>query len=321
MHQYLVLVMTVMGIFLLPGCAPQPRVPQYWEIINKEGKVIYRPPHPRPFPPDYELGLISFEENGKTGYRNRQGQIIVPPIYDRTSCCFHEQISAEQGYKRFYFNTHGINVVPTPVTCTDHKFNMALIEKKLAVKGLKANRAAPNDDGQLIVRSGEKLGLYDVKTNKIVIQPKFEDLSYFESDLFDAKINGLWGLINKAGRFIIPPQFKDMNGGSPFCCQGEGLIGVYQNGLGGFMNAQGKFVIKPQFFDIEAFSDGAAAVKRVMPADNRNGLERFLGINEPPKQRYGYINKSGKFITPQIYFEAKPFKQGFAAVSMGIAKR
>jgi hypothetical protein len=44
-----------------------------------------------------------------------------------------------------------------------------------------------------------------------IIEPKFEDLSYFKNGYAAAKLDGKWGFIDITGEFIVKPIFDDVD--------------------------------------------------------------------------------------------------------------
>ena len=91
-----------------------------------------------------------------------------------------------------------------------------------------------------------------------------------------------WGFINQKGRFIIKPEFEDVN---PFS---EGYAAVKKKGKWGYINRKGKLVIDYRFDYAFHFDRGYATVK--------------VG------DLWGYIDKTGAFIIKpisesQIYFD------------------
>jgi tetratricopeptide (TPR) repeat protein len=145
--------------------------------------------------------------------------------------------------------------------------------------------------------------------------------------------NGLYGYVNKQGKFVIKPQFVladdfheglasvgwghsetammgridgegfiDRSGG--LVISGDGLFSYqkFSEGLtphpigvrNGYMGITGHMVIKPMFEDCAQFSDGMARVR--------------LG------QKWGYIDRSGKFVIWPAFTNCCDFHDGMAAV-------
>ena len=103
----------------------------------------------------------------------------------------------------------------------------------------------------------------------------------------------LWGVADRTGTEIIPPQFNELMSFS------EGLaavrIGDWHSGKWGFIDMTGAMVIAPQFDGIMSFSEGFAGVLY-------NGL-------------WGFIDKTGAMVIPPQFDHVWPFSEGFSVVS------
>ena len=99
---------------------------------------------------------------------------------------------------------------------------------------------------------------------------------------------GRYGYVNRAGKFVLEPQYEEALPFSDF------IAAVKKDGKWGYINGEGKFVIEPRFENAFLFSDGAAAVQE-------NG-------------KWGFINRAGKFLVEPKYESAGIFRQGIAAV-------
>ncbi|MCH8904132.1 MAG: WG repeat-containing protein [Bacteroidetes bacterium] len=141
--------------------------------------------------------------------------------------------------------------------------------------------------GDLIpYRKGELWGYADT-TGKIIIKPKYTYLSVFSSNLVSARYKGKKVLINKQGRLICKYDY----------------IGNLDNGyarisndnkLWGLIDSLGKEIVSPCYRSIEKMSEGYAAVY---------------------KDKYGYIDSTGKLKVPHKYNTAQPFYKGRAWVN------
>jgi hypothetical protein len=147
-----------------------------------------------------------------------------------------------------------------------------------------------------------KYGYINFK-GEMVIQPEFTRANGFHDGLalveIDSKnisdipghydyVMGKQGYIDRTGKFIIPPgKYYLANDFS------EGLAGVGINNCQkkycyGYIDITGKVVIEPQFQTVSEFHNGTAGVRM-------------------SNDRWGIINKDGKFIIPAIYDAAMPF--------------
>jgi hypothetical protein len=78
----------------------------------------------------------------------------------------------------------------------------------------------------------------------------------------------------------------------------EGLAAVKRDDKWSFVNRNGNEIIPPTFHDVSDFKNGFAIVMN-------NKLDK------------GFINNSGKLITPIKYFSARFFEEGYAAIAFG----
>jgi WG containing repeat len=152
----------------------------------------------------------------------------------------------------------------------------------------------PQTDELSSKKSGDKYGFVD-KTGKFVIAPQFKNtnLDGFSQGLAAVESSGdKWGYIDSTGKFVIEPQFEDARAFS------EGTAVVLVGDKYGFVDKTGKFVIEPQFRYAHQFSEGLAAVR------------------DFDTKKDGYIDGTGKFVIKPRFEDAQEFSEGLAAVTI-----
>jgi uncharacterized protein len=134
---------------------------------------------------------VDFEENGKFGFKNKAGKIITPAIYDVTYA-FSENTNlcvAQAGDKFVYINSKGQLEF-------DSEFEDAY---DFCDRYDAKNQLA-------IVKLNNKYGL--IKRNGAWVDtPIFDDLSEIHGEMYAAKQDDLWGVIDATYKEIVPPSF------------------------------------------------------------------------------------------------------------------
>jgi len=156
-------------------------------------------------------------------------------------------------------------------------------------------------EGLAVVTVGDKHGYVDENGHQ-AIPAHYDDAASFAEGLAAVKLGEKWGYIDKNGRWLIEPRFGSKFGGAgPFS---EGLAPVLFNGKMGYIDHSGHFVIQPQFDFAEPFSEGLAAVGKVLQP----------GVSQLPA--FGFVDRTGKTVVPLRYVSAGSFREGLAVVGI-----
>ena len=167
-----------------------------------------------------------------------------------------------------------------------------------------------------VVRLDGKWGYID-KAGKFTIAPQFNYAFPFSegravvsvgADSYTAK----WGVIDKQGHWIVQPRYESIGEFS------EGLATVRVGSKIGFIDAQGQVVIEPQFdsgggcpetmggIQASKFSEGLAAVQTPSNPAAPDEVSR----------KWGFIDRTGKWIIKPTYSCVAPFSEGLAVVGI-----
>jgi len=229
-----------------------------WGYINKSGKQII--PFKYDLPSEFSEDLASACVNNKCGFIDKTGKEVIPLKYDAAYSFSKGLAPVEIGEKWGYINKLNKVVIPfeymSPESYTE---GLAPLCKDFQLCG------------------------YVNKKNETKIPFKYSDVTSFEHGYAAVKSAGLWGLINKEGKEIIPLNYSSF--GSPT----EGLMPAClpeDNGEGykcGFIDIKNKVVIPFKYIWNDGFSDGLAAVQ---------------GENE----NWSFINKQGEKAFNNEYF-------------------
>ncbi|HEY4197407.1 MAG TPA: WG repeat-containing protein [Mucilaginibacter sp.] len=205
------------------GCRDQPKEKsdkqQFEEIINN--------PKVNSKEVGEQNGIKYFQviENGKTGFRDLDGNIVIKPIFDNAEM-FSEGLSTVQiGNKYGLINEKGEYILPLQnleYLGSVHNGLASFREKSkygfINIKGeqkikpqfdwvdeFSENRCVVrNDNGKL---GSGKYGFIDT-SGHIVIALKFQYADKFEKSQAKIELGNLWGAIDKTGKIIIPATHK-----------------------------------------------------------------------------------------------------------------
>lgn len=199
----------------------------------------------------------------------------------------------------------------------------ALYEEALPFKeGLAGVRTKPCDDNCTY--------FYIDKHGDRAIEGNFNFTGDFNNGLAIVGIGNcdadscLYGLINKAGKWVVPPTYEELNDPA------EGMYLVSKGNKYGYLNADGKLVIDLIFTDALPFSDGTAGVEKDSTwfFIDKTGKQLFVGGFQDVSSfkedlcaattdgvNWGYIDKTGNFVIPPLYEAADDFDSSFAVVS------
>ncbi len=264
--------------------------------------------------------LFPVEVEGKSGYIDKNGQIVINPKFDDAS-------PFSEGMARILVGDHEKGA-----------FGYIDTTGKIVIKA-KFKGAGLFNEGVAIARDSKGLGVID-KNGNFVIRLK--------SVLRDAHTEGFsegltaaglkwkesygfyYGFIDLNGKVVIPAKYHDAKNFS------EGLAAVQVYGAGGtrfglygFIDKQDKMVIPPIFKRAWSFHQGLAAVSTerkkcgyidikgtfVIPAFFERCGDFSEGMASVEIDRkYGYINKKGEVVIAPQFTDARNFSGGLAQV-------
>jgi len=148
----------------------------------------------------------------------------------------------------------------------------------------------------------------------------------FSYKLIPVEAEGKWGYINKEGKYIINPQFKD----AYLFADGIAIVRAQDDQIG-YIDDAGKYIINPSYRFGTVFTEGLAFVtplNGVPVCINKKGETQFIlkeadrvncfseGLSLVKiKNKYGFIDKKGTLIINNQFDYADDFKEGLALVS------
>lgn len=162
------------------------------------------------------------------------------------------------------------------------------VNKKLVIEA-KYEKVSFFEEGLANVKLNGKYGFIDLK-GKVVIPFAYDYASPFSEGLAYVIINNKWGSIDKSGNVVIPLIYDDVR-----LCR-NGLIPVWLNGKSGFIDKTGKAIVPLKYSNSLWFRENLALV-------NLNG-------------KYGFVDESGNEAIPIKYDNASDFARGLATAQL-----
>ncbi len=248
--------------------------------------------------------LFPIYQNGKAGFINRKGEVVIQPQFAATG-----------------FFSDGI----APACIESDKCGYIDEAGKFVINP-QFKKAFRFSEGLAGVVVEDKVGFVD-KAGKLVINPQFDFISpsFFSEGLANIKLGDKFGFIGTDGKIVINPQFDYA---APFF---EGLAAFQMGNKWGFIDKEGKIIINPQFDNARLFSNGLAAVKigeqfgyidktgkiiinpqfnQALPFSNEGIALIFL------KDKIGFIDKEGKYtVNPQFLSQGWSWENYFEMTS------
>ena len=289
-----------------------------WYYIDKTGKKLSSLEFEQANV--FSEGLASVKINGKYGFINKSGEIVIKPQFDEAYAyglnMFKDGLALINANGKFGFiDKSGSMVIKTQYSAVQDYYGLGPFKNGIACVDLSANDCIFIDkEGKqvfdktfnfsegfkedfAVVMHGVRLGTgrytnqygFIDKSGNQITEMKYNIAHSFSDDLAQV---GFWsndgqaqpflkiGYIDKKGTTVIEPKFGV--GSQDFS---EGLAVVEVNAKYGYIDKGGNLVIKPTFDQANKFTDGIASVK--------NG------------DKWAIIDKTGKIIVKLKYEPSK----------------
>jgi len=264
---------------------------------------------------DFKEGFAVMMLNNKFGLINRNGRVIVEPIYDALRSemnCGH--IVFENGYgSQVIYDTAGKAVLPVlsgvnvilpcqqRITLSGRLFGMINF-KGDTILPFEFTSAFVVPEGFCVAEKMEQqdkrrwVGLYDHQ-GKAVLPHVYESIDAFVNGRAIFKRNFEWGVLDEQGRELVPPRYNRIDRYNQ-----NGYAVVYKNYSDnnirvGIINKKGHEVVSPKY----QWLDQVYNVYDGMVALAENWL-------------YGFADTTGKIVVPFKYVKVESFEHGLAKV-------
>lgn len=191
--------------------------------------------------------------------------------------------------KNFYLILAVCAILTVTCGCTNHFANEQVKDRKL-----------------IEIQNSDYTFTYKTEDGDIIFSNLEQQLSFVDGISVIAK-EGKFGLVNRAGEYVVEPVYDYMSdfhdGMSAFFIQDiTGGVKI------GYFNLKGEMAIEPIPADIHLNSGYS------YDYNFYNGIAMY---RQPQTYKYGYLDKTGKFIIEPIYQWAESFKGNLAPVTKG----
>ena len=208
---------------------------------------------------------IKAEKDGKCGYFDKQGNLIIPIKFDYCYAITNRAIEVKLGDAEGWYDFEGKSLVPISMGYTN------------------AGLYRPNSR-YIIIGRGIYKGIYDInKQKEILAADKYIEIDFdkYLNQYIVTNIDTIKGFVDTLGQEILKPTYdeiKRFNKKGNFCA-------VKQNGLVGVINRTGHEIITPKYSDIKCNED-TLSIGEYFEV-NQHGLKGIISSNGielvPPK--------------------------------------
>jgi len=215
---------------------------------------------------------FKIKKNEKIGLMSKEGKVIADPIYDDIKMLISKRTECESLYTLELDRLKGLinqcGKIISPVenirisNLKRDKDEEALIELKkhhrshIVYNGVKSTKSFDevkyirNKDLPIIITTSlNKSGLYNYKSNEVVIEPSYDEIKQLgQTNLFVANKNGKFGLLSPKGKILLdfsydiaPKIFSHSHDYSEF------KVKVRIDGLYGVLDDKLNFLVQPKY--------------------------------------------------------------------------
>jgi len=215
--------------------------------------------------------LVRLRKNGKYGFVNHKGEVIIPfkydMIYDWDFSRYDALLRARIGNSYGLIDVNGREIVPVKY-------------KNTGQCGYGEPTWVQREDGKIAYVNSDGSFITDFKYTKAS-----EDFFGGDNEVAHVAINDLWGFVDKSGREVVSPKYTYAD----YWVSEEGWVSVVKNGKLGFIDLNENIVIP---FQYDVVTAGSNSLKSSF---------KFGVANVRKNGKWALIDKSGKAITAFKY--------------------
>lgn len=303
-------------------------------LLFKNGDTKYFPEYDITYWNEDNLGLAI--KNNKYGFIDKKGKVIVSLSYDDAFPFYKGYASVKKGEKWLYIDKKGNELEYLKELETSYK---PIIENKVLVSDTKQTKSIKKistittvfvESMTQVKSSVYPENLYDLKRKKLLNFSIYDDISgYYENGLMKVMKNGKIGFVDENNQIVIPIIYDHVNQVL------KEMIVVKKGELWGVIDIHNNILIPFEYNYLSSFYEGLAfftkdkGLKKIgyINSSNQIVIQPELEFHwygnfkngmavAKKNEKFGFIDKKGKFIIPNEYIEAYPFVNGVALVRL-----
>lgn len=222
--------------------------------VDKFGKIIIEPQFM--LAGFFSEGLARVVVNNKTGFIDLEGNFIIQPQFDFANNFINGLAAVVVDKKVGYIDKNGEYVIaPAYDIAGDYKDGLLRFNNELDLIGFmdgKGQEVLPAilpwaenfSEGVAVVYDYDGKAFYIDKYMTVMFDAqKFEEAYNFSEGLAVVKMDGLYGVIDKLGNWIVNPKFENASQYG----YSSGMLAVEVDGKFGYIDRTGKMIIEPQY--------------------------------------------------------------------------
>ena len=258
-------------------------------IINENGEIVLYPKEK-----GYEVansifiqdrkgfssGLLLVIKDGKVGYINTEGTVVIPFMYDWGTPFWGDYALVRTSDRIGYINRNGKELEVTFTKYSEEKGNeyaTALLNDY--VKGNKPSKL-------LKVKKEGRWGCVN-ENGDVVVPFKYEEVGESTEGMTIVKNNGKYGFVNSVGSQIVQCIYDDV---FPF---EYGRALVHKDGACGVINKNGTLIVPCKYLSIWPFSEDCVATQKDFHSKTVNIINFTTGKRVEVAGNLGSAGDSG----------------------------
>lgn len=243
---------------------------------------------------EHHRGLYPVELDGKLGFADSNGEIVVPIIYDREN---HINDTVWSG------NSEYLDLKKNKL------YGLIKHDGTLVVDFCWDNMDLTNlNDNLLPVALDKKWGFVNLNTGKVQVKPAYDEVKFFKNGFAPVRLEKKWGIIDQSGNVIASPKYLvEFNFVGDFAIVFEGGSFRSQGNLMLISNSNCKIITKKgteiatDYYWIEKTGVNIFTLTREIDGQKINNIKQLIAfpdyilVIDDGDYLEGYITPEGKY--------------------------